>query len=124
MIGLNRIMNCSVNKLLRLNNKTERELAEYIGIGQKELSDMLNGGKMVNSEALQQIADYFHVPVKSLMEESEAAETGDEIKIMMTQAKSPAARRRLKFADELADMVIFYAKVREGAEELEEAWEA
>ncbi|MBR1710482.1 MAG: helix-turn-helix transcriptional regulator [Clostridia bacterium] len=124
MIGMNRTVNCSVNKLLRLNNKTERQLAEYLGIGQKDLSNMLNGVKMVNSEVLQQIADYFHVPVKRLMEASEAAEPGDVIKTIMTQVKSPVARRSLKFADELADMVIFYARVREGAEELEEVWEA
>ena len=58
------------------------------------------------------------------MEAPKEAKNINAVHAFMGEVKTLEARRSLEFADELANMVIFYARVRDGAEELEEAWEA
>lgn len=42
----------------------------------------------------------------------------------MGEVRSLSARKSQEIADEMADMVLFYARMRSNAEELDKAWEA
>jgi hypothetical protein len=42
----------------------------------------------------------------------------------MGEVKTTSARKSLEIADEMANLVLFYARVRDNAEEMENAWEA
>ena len=41
----------------------------------------------------------------------------------MSEVKTYPARKSLGIADEMANLVLFYARVRDNAEEMEKAWE-
>ena len=46
------------------------------------------------------------------------------VNAFMGEVRTPSARKSLEIADEMADMVLFYARMRSNAEELDKAWEA
>ena len=124
MVGMNATISSNVLELLRKNGKKQNDLAAALGVSKQVMSNMLNGTRMINAIELRQIADYFHVSMEKLMEWPEKLKNIDAVHAFMGEVKTPAAKRSLEFADELANMVIFYARVRDGAEELEETWEA
>ena len=45
------------------------------------------------------------------------------IHAFMNKVKTPSAKKSLEIVDEMADMVLFYARMRSNAEELDKAWE-
>ncbi|MBR5179612.1 MAG: hypothetical protein IKW90_12550 [Lachnospiraceae bacterium] len=53
---------------------------------------------------------------------AEEKETDVIHQIFLPKVKSPKARQSLEYIYELSNMVIFYARIRAGAEELEETW--
>ena len=124
MVGMSAIISNNVLDLLRKNGKKQNDLAAALGVSKQVMSNMLNGTRMINAIELHQIADYFHVSMEKLMEAPKEAKNINAVHAFMGEVKTLEARRSLEFADELANMVIFYARVRDGAEELEEAWEA
>ena len=60
----------------------------------------------------------------SLMEVPAERKNTDVIHAFMGEVKTSSARKSLEVADEMANLVLFYARVRDNAEELEKAWEA
>lgn len=58
------------------------------------------------------------------MESSEDADSMDAIHVFMGEVKTPAAKKSLKIADKLADMILYYARLRENAEQMNQSWEA
>ena len=124
MVGMNATISRNVLELLRVNGKKQNDLAAVLGVSKQVMSNMLNGSRMINAVELRQIAEYFNVSMEKLMESPKNAENINVVHAFMGEVKSPAAKQSLKFVDELADMVIYYARIRDGAEELEETWEA
>ena len=110
--------------MLRANGKKQNDLAAVLGISKQVMSNMLNGSRLINAVELCQIAEYFHVPMEKLMESPKNAEDNNVVHTFADKVKSSAAKQSLKIIDELADVVIYYARLRDGAEELEETWEA
>ena len=124
MIGMNTTISRNVRELLRANGKKQNDLAAVLGISKQVMSNMLNGSRLINAVELCQIAEYFHVPMEKLMESPKNAEDNNVVHTFADKVKSSAAKQSLKIIDELADVVIYYARLRDGAEELEETWEA
>ena len=124
MVGMNATISRNVLELLRVNGKKQNDLAAVLGVSKQVMSNMLNGSRMINAVELRQIAEYFNVSMEKLMESPKNAENINVVHAFIGEVKSPAAKQSLKFVDELADMVIYYARIRDGAEELEETWEA
>ena len=54
---------------------------------------------------------------------AEEKETDVIHQIFIPKVKSPEAKQSLEYIYELSNMVIFYARIRAGAEELEETWD-
>lgn len=52
---------------LVLNDKTQRELAEYLDFDESHVSRMINGTKMISAETAFKIADFFGCSVYDLV---------------------------------------------------------
>ena len=99
-------------------------MAEALGISKQVMSNMLSGSRMINAVELRQMADFFHVSMESLMKSPAGTKDVNAVHAFMGEVRTPSARNSLEIADEMADMVLFYARMRSNAEELDKAWEA
>ena len=124
MVGMNATISNNVLTLLKQNGKKQNDLSEVLGISKQVMSNMLSGSRMINAVELHQIADYFHVSMESLMKSPVDAKNVNAVHAFMGEVKTTAARKSLEIADEVADMVLFYARMRSNAEEMDQAWEA
>ncbi len=123
MTGINAIICTNIVTLLRKNGKRQNDLADTIGVSKQIMSNMLGGKRIISAVELRSIADFFGVTMEKLMESSEGSENMDAIHVFMGEVKTPEARKSLEIADKLADMVLYYARLRENAEEMNQAWE-
>ena len=106
------------------NGKKQNDLAAVLGVSKQVMSNMLNGSRMINAVELRQIAEYFNVSMEKLMDSPKNTENINVVHTFADKVKSSAAKQSLKIIDELADIVIYYARLRDGGEELEGTWEA
>ena len=124
MTGINATISNNILTLLRKNGKRQNELADALGVSKQIMSNMLSGNRMINAIELRKIADFFDVTMEKLMESTEDADSMDAIHVFMGEVKTPAARKSLEIADKLADMILYYARLRENAEQMNQSWEA
>lgn len=123
MIDINLIIANNVMDQMKQHNTKQIELAKTIGVTKQVMSKMLNGSRMISIVELRRIADYFHVQVSDLMKLSTVSENDNVIQNLMCRVNSEAARRALHIADELSDMIIFHANVRENAQSMILPWD-
>ena len=124
MVGMNAAISNNVLMLLKQNGRKQNELADALGVSKQVMSNMLSGSRMINAVELRQIAGFFHVSMEKLMEVPAERKNTDVIHAFMGEVKTSSARKSLEVADEMANLVLFYARVQDNAEELEKAWEA
>ena len=124
MVGINATISNNIQMLLRQNGNKQNDLADALGVSKQIVSNMLSGNRMINAVELRKIADFFDVTMEKLMESSEDADSMDAIHVFMGEVKTPAARKSLEIADKLADMILYYARLRENAEQMNQSWEA
>ena len=99
------------------------DLANAIGVSKQIMSKMLNGSRLISVAELHKIADYFRIRMDDLMKVPAESSEMDAMRAFMGKVGSEAAREALHTADELADMIIFHANVRENAKVMSETWE-
>lgn len=124
MVGINATISNNIQMLLRQNGNKQNDLADALGVSKQIVSNMFSGNRMINAVELRKIADFFDVTMEKLMESSEDANSMDAIHVFMGEVKTPAARKSLEIADKLADMILYYARLRENAEQMNQSWEA
>ena len=66
-VNLNKIIAANLTLLLRMKNRTQLELAEYLGVTQATVSNWCNGIKMPRMDKIDRICDYFDVTRSALM---------------------------------------------------------
>ena len=98
MVDINVVVANNIADQMKKTGTKQIELANAIGVKKQVMSKMLNGSRMINISELRRIADFFHV-------------------------STDAAREALHTVDELADMIIYHANVRENARAMSETWE-
>lgn len=123
MIDINLIIANNIMDQMRQYNTKQIELAKAIGVTKQVMSKMLNGSRLISIVELRRIADYFHVQVSDLMKLSTVSENDNVIQNLMCRVNSEAARQALRTADELADMIIFHANIRENAQSMMLPWD-
>ena len=123
MVGMSTTIGHNVLCLLKQNNKKQNDLAMALGVSKQVMSNMLSGSRMVNAFELNKIASFFNVPMESLITSINGEENVDAVHVFMGEVKSKEARDSLKIVDELADMVLFYARLRDNAEKMNKAWD-
>ena len=124
MVGMNATISNNVLTLLKQNGQKQNDLAEALGVSKQVMSNMLTGSRMINAIELHNIANFFHVSMESLMKSPVDAKDVNAVHAFMGEVNSDSARQNLKIADEMADLVLFYARMRSNAEVLDQAWEA
>lgn len=87
------------------------------------ISRMLTGGR-IRAIELQKISEFLGTSVENLVKRPAATAETNVVKTFQSKAKSQNARDGIGIADEIAELICFYARTRENAEEMMEPWEA
>ena len=123
MVDINVVVANNIMDQMKKHHTKKIELANAIGVTKQIMSKMLNGSRLISIAELRKIADYYHVQTDELMKESSVSYDTNVVRAFMGKVNTDAAREALRTADELADMIIFHANVRENAKEMSETWE-
>lgn len=121
MVDIKEVITFNIREHLIEVNKTEKDLARYLDISEKDLRKMLNSSEMLSVKELQSIADYFDLEIKDL------AIIPDEpipnvVQNLKKQVTSKEAKEEIEMLDKLADMTIFYKNAKESSERAKEIW--
>ena len=124
MVNLNMIITNNIMNIMKQNGKKQVDLAGYLSVSKQVVSRMLSGARIINAAELQKISEFLGVSMESLVKAPEIIPETDAVKAFMGQVKSQEAKEGLKIADEIADLICFYARIRENAELMMKPWEA
>lgn len=124
MVNMNEAISNNIINIMKQNGKKQVELAGYLGVSKQVISKMLSGARMINAIELHKIAEFLNVSMESLVKAPETVHETNAVKVFMGKVESEEAKEGLKIADEIADMICFYARIRENAEEMMQPWEA
>ena len=78
---------------------------------------------MINAIELQKIAEFLGVSMESLVTIPQAIPETNTVKAFMGRVDSKEAKDGLAIADEIANLICFYARTHENAEEMMQPWE-
>ncbi|MDE7184282.1 MAG: helix-turn-helix domain-containing protein [Lachnospiraceae bacterium] len=110
--------------VMKQNEKKQVELAGYLGVSKQIISKMLSGSRIINAIELHKIAEFLNVSMESLVKVPEVIHETNAVKAFMGRVESQEAKEGLEIADEIADMICFYARTRENARKMLQPWEA
>lgn len=124
MINMNKIIGNNIINTMKQNEKKQIDLADYLGVSEQVVSKMLSGARIINAIELQKISEFLSVSMENLIKIPEVIPETNTVKAFMDKVESEQAKEGLKIADEIADLICFYARARENAEEMLKPWEA
>lgn len=124
MVNMNAVISNNIINIMKQNEKKQVELAGYLGVSKQVISKMLSGARMINAIELQKIAEFLNVSMESLVKVPKVIPETNAVKAFMGRVESQEAKEGLKIADEIADMICFYTRTYENAEEMMQPWEA
>ncbi len=124
MVNMNEIISNNIMNIMKQNGMKQIELAGYLGVSKQVISKMLSGVRIINAVELQKIAEFLNVSMESLVKIPQVISETNAVKVFMGKVESPEAKEGLKIADEIANLICFYARTRENAEEMMQSWEA
>lgn len=123
MVDINVVVANNISELMRRDNKKQVDIANAIGVSKQIMSKMLNGSRLISIAELRKIAEYFNVKTDDLMRIPDTAYSLDVVKAFMGKVNTEAAKEALRTVDELADMIVYHANIRENAAIMSEIWE-
>ena len=124
MVNANEIISNNIMNIMKQNNKKQVDLAGYLGVSKQVTSKMLSGARMINAIELQKIAEFLDVSMESLVKVPQVIPETDTVKAFMGRVESQEAKDGLAIADEIANLICFYARAHENAIEMMQPWEA
>lgn len=124
MVNMNEIISNNIINIMKQSGKKQIDLAGYLGVSKQIVSKMLSGARIINAIELQKISEFLSVSMESLVKVPEVIPETNAVKGFMGKVESMEAKEGLKIADEIADLICFYARTRENAEEMMKPWEA
>ena len=124
MVRASEIISNNIMNLMKKSGKKQIDLANYLGVSKQVISKMLTGGRMINAIELQEISKFLGTSMENLVKTPEVFQEANTIKAFMGKVESQEAREGLEIADEIANLICFYARTRENAEEMMKPWEA
>lgn len=122
MVDMNMTIAGNILALLKKQNKKQTDLAEALNTNRQTVNKMLNGSRMINAIELKQIAGFLCVKMEELTKISEDVQDTNIVHAFMGKVASEQARNALMIADELSDMILFHAKVRENGTAMMTSW--
>ena len=123
MVDINIVVANNIMAQMKMHNTKQIDLANAIHVSKQIMSKMLSGSRLISVAELHKIADYFHITMDDLLQNSEETTEVDVMRAFMGKVGPEEAREALRTADKLADMIIFHANVRENAKDMSEKWE-
>lgn len=123
MLDVNMIIANNIQAELTKENKTQIDLAEGIGVSRQTMNELMSGARAINAAELHKISEYLHVPLDSLMKMPAKSMDTNAIHALMSRVKTEEARKGIRLADELSDMILFHTKVCENGKRMERSWE-
>ena len=124
MINMNEVISNNIINVMKQNRKKQVELAGYLGVSKQVISKMLSGGRMINAVELQRIAEFLGVSMENLVKIPQEISETNTVKAFMGRVESQEAKEGLEIADEIANLICFYARTYENAKEMMQPWEA
>lgn len=124
MVNMNEVISSNIVNIMKQNNKKQINLADYLGVSKQTISKMLNGSRMINAVELQKIAEFLGVSMEKLVEISQMTSEKNTVKAFMGRVESQEAKDGLAIADEIADLICFYARTHDNVEVMMQPWEA
>lgn len=106
MVDIKEVIVFNIREHLIEVNKTEKDLARYLDVSEKDLRKMLNNSEMLSVKELQSIADYFDLEIKDLAIIPDKP-IPNVIQNLKKQVTSKEAKKGIEILDELADKIIF-----------------
>lgn len=123
MVNMNEIISNNIMNIMKQNDKKQIDLAGYLGVSKQVISKMLSGARMINAIELQKIAEFLGVSMESLVKVPQVIPETNTVKAFMGKVESQEAKDGLAIADEIANLICFYARTHENAEEMMQPWE-
>ena len=123
---MNKAIGNNIREHLKKIGKSPSDLAGYLGTTRLSVGNMLDGSRTVNAMELREIALFCKVSVADLVKASKDGGGMDVVQPLIGKAGSDfsdSVRKGLETADRIADMICFYAKANENAEEMMQPWE-
>ncbi|MCB7317735.1 helix-turn-helix domain-containing protein [Lacrimispora sp. 210928-DFI.3.58] len=124
MVNMNEIISNNIMNIMKQNDKKQVDLAGYLGVSKQVISKMLSGARMINAIELQKIAEFLGVTMERLVKVPQMIPETNTVKAFMGRVESQEAKDGLEIADEIANMICFYARTHENAAEMMQPWEA
>lgn len=124
MLNVNEMISNNIINVMKQNGKKQVDLAGYLDVSKQVISKMLSGARIINAIELQKIAKFLNVSMESLLKVPQMMPETNTVKAFMGRVESQAAKDGLAIADEIADLICFYARTHENALELMQPWEA
>ena len=124
MAKASEIISNNIMNIMKQNGKKQIDLADYLGVSKQVISKMLTGGRMINAIELQKISEFLGTSMENLVKRPEVFQETNAIKAFMGKVETQEARDGLEIADEIGNLICFYARTRENAEEMMKPWEA
>lgn len=124
VVNMNEIICNNILNIMKQSGKKQIHLAGYLGVSRQIISKMLSGARMINAVELQKIAEFLDVSMESLVKVPQVLPESNTVKAFMGKVESQEAKDGLAIADEIANMICFYARTHENTEAMMEPWEA
>ena len=125
MYNMNQMIGNNIRKHLKKIGKNPSDLAGYLGTTRLAVGNMLDGSRTIGAMELREIALFCKVSVADLVKPSVDVGEVDVVQTRIGKAGSDlsdSARKGLETADRIADMICFYAKANENAEQMMQPW--
>ena len=124
MVNVNEIICNNIMNIMKQNNKKQVDLAGYLGVSKQVTSKMLSGARIINAIELKKIAEFLDVSMEILVKVPQVIPETNTVKAFMGRVESQEAKDGLAIADEIANLICFYARTHENAIEMMQPWEA
>ena len=118
MYNMNKAIGNNIRAYLKKIGKNPSDLAGYLGTTRLAVGNMLDGSRTINAMELREIALFCKVSVADLVKAPKDGGRMDVMQPFIGKVGSDSARKGLETADRIADMICFYAKAKEKAEEM------
>ena len=122
MLNINLIIANNIVSKMEEKRKKQIDLANEMNLTKQTISKMLNGSRMINAGELVQIAKILDVEIAELTTLPTINQGDNAIRAFMGSFESQNAKNALAIADELADMIVFHAKVHDNAVNMMRTW--
>ena len=123
MLDVNMVIANNIQAELKKKNKKQTDLAKGIGVSGQTMREIMNGTRAINADELHKISEYLHVPMDSLTKMPTKPMETNVIHTLMDRVKTEEARKGIRLADELSDMILFHTRVCENGKRMEQPWE-